>query len=436
MPDNPYAQDLPNIIRLLQAGGRAIFPNSTSLASGQPDTSPYPSMTPSPGGKLRSTEDPRHAGALNEGAGVASAALGGMALGRAAAGAALGGAGGAAVGEALYPGAEAALGEAGQTHGILRDLAIGNLPNLASDPAYGAQKLSRDERAQVEIDRQKQKSAADAQVEAEKAKGQNQLQLEAARREAEDKAAKVKEHEQSIMPWRERHKDWASSLPVAGDVAAIGIPMAASLLSRGRLGKMARDWQGATQRGQEFVGANPSKELPPSLRTELQAHMDEWNKARDPIGKAGMATGAIMPLEASMFPMEMDAMTLPQDAPDKWAILHQDPQELAMRVGTSAMQGLPFSKAGSMLGKAGLPAVPRAQTRGLLAHIPTDEPPSGPPSGGPMPMSQSATPYEPPPNWGMGPIDPNSPQAISQMLKGGRLPSGRYTKLHNKPAND
>jgi hypothetical protein len=367
-----------HVMQALRAAGPAVAPNITSLLKGEPDKSPYPSMTPTAGGKIPSSADPRISGAVQEGMGLAGSAIGGM-----------GGGGLAARGatEAM-PAAEAAMSQTGRSNQLIRNLLMGGSQTaMDPTPAQGATRLLPDERRAVEVEKQKSQNAAqaamqqkqaetEAEVEKQKALGQNQLEQQKQQadfQKQQTEAQKQQEQEenkrQANMPFRERHKDLTAALPMIGDAASIGIPMMASLLSKGKLGKMAGAWQGAADKGTSFLDANPKKMLPAALAKELQSHMEQWGKHSDPVGTVGHITGAMAPLEASMFPMESDAMTLPPDAPDKWALMHQDPKELAMRAGSAGLQGLPFATAGKLLGGHMVtPAVPTAQTQGLLAR--------------------------------------------------------------------
>lgn len=382
-PMMPGSTDLNTLIKALHGAGSVVAPNITSLMSGQKDPTPYPSMNPTAGGKIPGTDDPRMWGAAVEGMGLGGAALGG--------GGAVGGALGRAGSEAI-PAAETAMGGAGRGNQIIRNLLMGGAQDMGPSPAQAGTHLLPDEKRAIEVEKQKsqnaasiaaqqQQSQADQEIAKQKAMGEMSLQQKAqeAQQQQQQKAQEAQFQQQqeqeatkrqANMPFRERHPDVAASLPMAGDAAAIGIPMMASLLSKGRLGKMAGSWENAVGKGSAWADANQNtKKLPAALAKELQAHMEGWGKASDPVGTVGHITGAMAPLEASMFPMEMDAMTLPPDAPDKWALMHQSPEELAMRAGSAGLQGLPFATAGKLLGKhAVTPAVPLAQTQGLLAR--------------------------------------------------------------------
>jgi hypothetical protein len=380
LPPTPGGTDLNTLIQALHGAGKVVAPNITSLMSGQKDPTPYPPMQPNAAGKVPGTEDPRMWGAAVEGMGLGGAALGGGG----AAGSALG-----RVGSEAMPAAEAAMGGANRGNQIIRNLLMGGAQDMGPSPASAGQRLTRDERAAVEMEKQKAQNAADAatqqkqaetqaEVEKQKALGENQLKQQQQQAEfqkqqadAQKQQEQAEEKRQANMPFRERHKDLTAALPMIGDAASIGIPMMASLLSKGKLGKMANAWQGAADKGSQFLEANPKKMIPPALAAELKGHMEQWGQHSDPVGKIGHITGAMAPLEASMFPMESDAMTLPPDAPDKWAIAHQDPKDLAMRAGSAGLQGMPFATAGKLLGGHMVtPAVPMAQTQGLLARAP------------------------------------------------------------------
>jgi Skp family chaperone for outer membrane proteins len=371
-----------------KAVGSLLMPGLTDYLT---KSVPYPSMNPTPEGKIKSTgeglDNPHLPGAALD---VGMMGLGGAGLG---AGGAVGGALGRVGAEAM-PAAEAAAGGANQGNRIIRNLLMGGAQNMDPTPAQGATRLLPDERRAIEVEKQKSQNAAqaamqqkqaetEAEVEKQKALGQNQLeqqkqQAEFQRQQQQQQAELQKQQEQEAakheanMPFRERHSNWNAAMPAIGDAAAIGLPLVASLLSKGKLGKMAGAWENAVGKGQTWAEANPgTKKLPTALARELQAHAEQWGKHSDPVGTVGHITGALSPLEASQFPMESDALTLPPDAPDKWALMHQDPKELAMRTGSAAMQGLPFASAGKLIGKHMVtPAVPMAETQGLLARAP------------------------------------------------------------------
>jgi hypothetical protein len=364
--------------------GNLLAPNITSMLAGDP-RQPPPDITGMPPGKVPSAEDPRLAGAIPEVAGMMASAIPGV-----------GGAGmGARAAESALPSALPAIAgrvapraaEAIDTQTLAG--VMGGAANMLPTSAEAGQRLTREQRQQLEMQRQQaeiQSQQAQSAQERERQANLDRSAQEIARQKAQTQAdldAKAAQTQfeqnqklaQANTPFRQKYPELAQSLPFLGTAASFAVPFLTRLAKIPANNAIARQWTATADEAEHALAAGDHVTASRAIN-QLDAYGRQWAASNKGTSAMLYGTSAALPVEAALLPSEYDAAMLPPDNPSRKAAMDvlTDPHKLAERALPGIMQGLPGASIGSKIGIPGQRVAPVARSEGISATYPNRQP--------------------------------------------------------------
>ena len=392
---------------IIPALGKAIAPNITSLASGEPRP-PIQDIQGAPPGKVPGTQDPRIGGAMMEALPIAAGGI--EALGaRAAAPAVAAGARMAETGLARMgaePAAAAGAREIATGRGMVGRAIGAGAPEMQPTPA-GAEtvserksRLKREEEAataeqqrktgEAEAEQRRKDVEAQATQARETAAQQSRLQEEA--KAAEVKRQHEEEQRQADMALRDKHPTLAATLAGVGVGTSFGLPYLTRVLNTRSANKFVKELQSMAaetnkalmdgdvkkagplvnqliakeKQIQEAVqktqtAKNEMKELSSALRDavnngdqktissvlrKINTVKDRHEKASEILPKALVASSMFAPIEIGAAPEEYDIMFGTPKAKER-AKSELMPTENPLRLPFAALQGVSLGSIGA-----------------------------------------------------------------------------------------
>lgn len=353
-PENPSASMQDFVSRI----PRWLMPNIVSLIRGEP--SPPLANMPTDPGKVPSTDDPRIAGAVGEGANAAMN-IAPLAMPIGAAGLAARGA------EALAPRIGMLAREAAPSSYRFPG-AVG--PSIAASLAMPSEasakpQLTRAQQRELELERQKQQIASESAAtraesstaaarqqamdaaEAERIKGENAVRINIEQQRQADAASRENEAALANRPFRERFPSLATAMSNSGMALAALLPYGTRAWQTGKSGSFVKSWEDTVHKAEDALTKGDMGQA-----RLMVNQLDGFRKQAAAMEKAGNKTGsnatmyaasAALPLESSMIPEQIDLASGSPEAKTRAVEAFTDP----LRVPAGLLQGATFAALGA-----------------------------------------------------------------------------------------
>lgn len=359
-PQQQTPADPSQVADLLSKIPRWLLPNIVSLAKGEP--APPMANMPAEPGKVSSTDDPRIAGAVGEGANAAmNLAPLAMPIGGAAS---LATRGAEALGPRLGMMAREAVGYR-PPGAVIPGLAA----TLASDPAEAGPKLTRQQQRELEMAKQKHQMEAETAAnlsrqqaetstaaarqqsldaaEAERIKAENASRIAIEQQRSADTASRENEAALANRPFREKFPSLANAMSNSGMALAALLPYGTRAWQSGRQTGFIKSWESTVAKAEDALtkGDMPQARL---LVNQLdgfrkQATMLDKASAKGGSNAALYGASAALPLETSMAPEQIDLASGSPEAKSRAIESLTDP----VRVPAGLAQGATFAALGA-----------------------------------------------------------------------------------------